>query len=72
MTAYVRAGTTVEHIDRLVIGLQTLLDKGPRLVYAEDRATGDYEPVDDRRTFPTFPFLPSLAASGHALGCGQF
>src|SRR5439155_609577 len=65
-------GTTVEHVDRLVIGLQTLLEKGPKLVYVEDRATGDYEPVDDRRTFPTFPFLPSLAASGHSLGCGQF
>jgi selenocysteine lyase/cysteine desulfurase len=65
-------GTTVEHIDRLVSGLRTLTEKGPKLVYAEDRSTGDFEPVDDRRTFPSFDFLPSLAGSGHAMGCGQF
>ena len=65
-------GTTVEHVDRLVTALRALIDKGPKLLYVEDHATGDFEPVDDRRTFPAFSFLPSLAASGHSLGCGQF
>jgi selenocysteine lyase/cysteine desulfurase len=65
-------GTTVEHIDRLVTALRTLLEKGPRLQYLEDPASGDYLPADDRRTFPEFSFLPSLADTGHSMGCGQF
>lgn len=65
-------GTTVEHIDRLVEGLTSLGEHGPRLEYVEDAATGDYRPVDDRRVLPRFALLPPLDTVGNAAGCGQF
>jgi selenocysteine lyase/cysteine desulfurase len=65
-------GTTVEHIDRFVAALRTIIDKGPKLEYVEDHATGDYVPTTDTRSFPAFAFLPSLESSALAAGCGQF
>lgn len=65
-------GTTIDDIDRLVAGLHALLDKGPRLEYTQDRATGDFVPNDDRRTFPTFAHLPELQELVHPAGCGVF
>ncbi|MFN2582752.1 MAG: aminotransferase class V-fold PLP-dependent enzyme [Candidatus Dormibacteria bacterium] len=65
-------GTTVEHVDRLVDALTALCLRGPSLQYAEDPATGDYAPVDDRRRFPKFDLLPALESVGHMPSCGQF
>jgi len=65
-------GTTVEHIDRLVAGLRTIVEQGPQLQYVEDPSTGDFRPVDDKRTFPSFSFLPSLDVASAPMGCGQF
>jgi selenocysteine lyase/cysteine desulfurase len=65
-------GTTVEHIDRLVLALREISERGPRLSYVEDPDSGDYLPQEDRRAFPAFDLLPPLHTVGHAPGCGQF
>ena len=72
MRASFGIGTTVEHIDRLVAGLRTIVEQGPQLQYVEDQSTGDFRPVDDKRTFPSFSFLPSLDVAATPMGCGQF
>ncbi|MBV9101171.1 MAG: aminotransferase class V-fold PLP-dependent enzyme [Candidatus Dormibacteraeota bacterium] len=65
-------GTTVEHLDRLLAGLRTLVERGPHLEYREDPATGDYLPADDSRELPRFDLLPPLDADLRGPGCGQF
>lgn len=65
-------GTTIEDIDRLVTGLRQLTEEGPRLSYAQDPATGDFIPKDDRRTLPALEFLPPLGTVRSSAGCGQF
>ena len=65
-------GTTVEQIDRLIRGLRDITERGPRLEYRVDSATGDYVPVNDKRVPPSFDLLPSLSLEGRAAGCGQF
>jgi selenocysteine lyase/cysteine desulfurase len=65
-------GTTIEDIDRLVTGLRLLSDQGPRLTYTQDPRTGDFHPVDDKRTLPTLAFLPSLEGGAAGPGCGQY
>jgi selenocysteine lyase/cysteine desulfurase len=65
-------GTTIEDIDRLVAGLRQLIEQGPKLTYRQDARTGDYVPVDDRRTMPVLDFLPPVDLLPTATGCGQF
>ena len=65
-------GTTVEHIDRFVTALHSIVENGPKLEYMEDSATGDYVPTSDKRAYPAFEFLPALEGSALAAGCGQF
>jgi selenocysteine lyase/cysteine desulfurase len=65
-------GTTVEDIDRLLAGLRQLIEQGPKLSYTLDDATGDYLPVDDRRTMPALECLPDIDIHRTATGCGQF
>ncbi|MBV8527532.1 MAG: aminotransferase class V-fold PLP-dependent enzyme [Candidatus Dormibacteraeota bacterium] len=65
-------GTTPEHIDRLVDALTEMTTQGPRLEYREDPETGDFTPVDDRRTFPAFDGLPDLDTTRTGVACGQF
>lgn len=65
-------GTAADHIDRLVDALTEMTTRGPRLEYREDPETGDFAPVDDRRTFPLFDGLPDLDAARSGVACGQF
>jgi len=65
-------GTTHEHIDRLVDALTEMTTRGPRLEYREDPETGDFAPLDDRRTFPRFDGLPDLDSTRIGVACGQF
>ncbi|HET6501758.1 MAG TPA: aminotransferase class V-fold PLP-dependent enzyme [Amycolatopsis sp.] len=55
-TAAVRAsiglGTTTEHVDRLVLALRQLADRGPNWTYA--RHNGRWAPDPDPRALPTF------------------
>ncbi len=65
-------GTSERDVDAFVTALAELLDRGPRLEYSQDDQTGDFLPVGDARTWPTFEGLPSLDTAGHSTGCGQF
>jgi len=65
-------GTSIEDIDRLLAGLRHLVERGPRLEYTQDSATGDFVPTDDHRTYPKFSFLPELEDLVHPAGCGRF
>jgi selenocysteine lyase/cysteine desulfurase len=65
-------GTSERDIDTFVGALADLLERGPRLDYVQDERTGDYVPLRDSRTWPSFAGLPSLDTAGHSAGCGQF
>jgi len=66
-------GTTIEDIDRLVLGIRQLIEEGPRLQYTQDPRTGDYAPVGDRRAMPgALDFLPLAETRGAGAGCSQF
>jgi len=65
-------GNDVADIDRFITGLRSVVEAGPRLQYREDPASGDRIPVDDQRSMPSLPNLPSLTDSGIGAGCGQF
>jgi selenocysteine lyase/cysteine desulfurase len=65
-------GTGERDVDAFIAALTDILERGPRLEYRQDDHTGDFLPVGDARTWPTFAGLPSLGTAGHAAGCGQF
>ncbi len=72
MRASFGLGTSHRDIDAFIAGLTDLLERGPQLEYRQDEHTGDFVPVRDARTWPTFEGLPSLDTAGHSAGCGQF
>jgi selenocysteine lyase/cysteine desulfurase len=65
-------GTTERDIDAFIVAMAELMERGPRLAYAQDEHTGDFLPVTDARTWPRFDALPPLETAGHSAGCGQF
>ena len=65
-------GTTEADVDALAAALEELIGRGPRLEYRQDEHTGDFEPVEDLRTWPEFAGLPSLDSAAHGTGCGRF
>jgi hypothetical protein len=65
-------GTTRDDVDALCDALTELVERGPRLDYAQDQVTGDFLPLGDTRTCPTFDFLPDLATTSSDAGCGSF
>jgi len=65
-------GTGREDVDALCDALTALVEKGPALDYAQDHATGDFLPLRDARSCPTFDFLPDLATTSGTAGCGSF
>ncbi len=65
-------GTSERDVDVFVAAMAGLLERGPRLEYRQDEHTGDFVPVGDARTWPSFDGLPSLDTAGHSAGCGQF
>ena len=50
--ASIGLGTTVEHVDRLVAALRTLVTEGPKWTYTQ--CDGRWVPEDDGRTLPPF------------------
>jgi selenocysteine lyase/cysteine desulfurase len=65
-------GSRTDDIDRLADAIASLVTTGPRLEYVQDPHTGDFQPTDDRREWPTFDLLPPLDDAAHGLACGQF
>jgi selenocysteine lyase/cysteine desulfurase len=65
-------GTTRADVDALCDALTALVERGPALDYVQDHATGDFLPLGDTRTCPSFDFLPDLATTSGVAGCGSF
>jgi selenocysteine lyase/cysteine desulfurase len=65
-------GTTAADVDILCDALAELVERGPRLDYVQDHATGDFQPTTDRRRFPRLDLLPDLDAVAGPSGCGSF
>jgi len=65
-------GTTREDVDALCDALTELVERGTVLDYQQDHATGDFLPLGDTRACPEFDFLPDMATTVDAAGCGSF